>query len=103
MSKFAELRNNPPKLEVKENAREVIFEMVSVMCDNRSRIIFRKNNDGDFRAQAIINQNMGYAFSNYQMKHHKLDIEWAADEGHWLEVIRMLNSGTALIESVKSR
>jgi hypothetical protein len=37
------------------------------------------------------------------MKNEKHEIEWAADEEGWDEVIRMINSGTAAIESVISR
>jgi hypothetical protein len=34
MSKFIELRQNAPKLTIKEGAREVIFKTISCMCDN---------------------------------------------------------------------
>jgi hypothetical protein len=34
MSKFIELRQNTPKLTIKEGAREVIFKTISCMCDN---------------------------------------------------------------------
>jgi hypothetical protein len=34
MSKFIELRQNTPKLAIKEGAREVIFKTISCMCDN---------------------------------------------------------------------
>jgi hypothetical protein len=37
------------------------------------------------------------------MKHPKHDVEWEADSENWDKVIEMINSGTALIESVKSR
>jgi len=41
--------------------------------------------------------------SNWQMKHPIHDIEWEADDNNWEGVIEMINSGTELIESVKSR
>jgi hypothetical protein len=46
---------------------------------------------------------MGNAFSNYQIKHSKEEIEWEADDNLWGGVIAMINSGTSVIESVKSR
>jgi hypothetical protein len=41
--------------------------------------------------------------SNWQMKHPKHEIEWEADENMWGGVIAMINSGTEVIEEVKSR
>jgi hypothetical protein len=98
MSKFGELRQNTPKLAIKEGAREVIFKTISCMCDNVGHLRFRKNSDGDFKLDGN-----GFAVSNWQMKHEKHEIEWEADEGGWDKVIRMINSGTAAIESVISR
>jgi hypothetical protein len=98
MSKFRELRMNPPKLTIKEGAREVIFKTISCMCDNTGHLRFKKNNEGDFKLDG-----MGFAVSNWQMKHQKHDIEWKADENEWDEVIAMINSGTAAISEVKSR
>jgi hypothetical protein len=43
MSKFIELRQNAPKLTIKEGAREVIFKTISCMCDNVHHITFKKN------------------------------------------------------------
>jgi hypothetical protein len=37
------------------------------------------------------------------MKHEKHEIEWTADEEGWDKVIKMINSGTEVIESVISR
>jgi hypothetical protein len=103
MSKYRELRLNQPKLTIKEGAREVIFQLVSCMCDNVSFMKFYKNDNGDFRVQATTKHGMGNAFSNYQMKHTKEEIEWEADDNMWGGVIAMINSGTSVIESVKSR
>jgi hypothetical protein len=98
MSKYVELRRNQPKLTIKEGAREVIFKTVSCMCDNVHHITFKKNSDGDFKMSGN-----GFALSNWQMKHEKHEIEWEADENMWGGVIAMINSGTAVIESVISR
>lgn len=98
MSKYQELRQNPPKLTIKNGAREVIFKTVSCMCDNISYITFKKNNDGDFKMCGG-----RFALSNWQMKHPIHDIEWEADENEWGGVIAMINSGTEVIEEVKSR
>lgn len=98
MSKYRELRLNPPKLTIKEGAREVIFKTVSCMCDNVHYLTFKKNSDGDFKMDG-----MGFSISNWQMKHPKHEIEWEADENEWGGVIAMINSGTEVIEEVKSR
>jgi hypothetical protein len=98
MSKYRELRLNAPKLTIKEGAREVIFKTVSCMCDNVGHLTFKKNSDNDFK----MNGN-GFSISNWQMKHEKHEIEWTADEEGWDEVIKMINSGTEVIESVVSR
>jgi hypothetical protein len=49
MSQYKNLRLNPPKLTVKENAKEVIFKTISAMCDNVGYLRFKKNNDGEFK------------------------------------------------------
>jgi hypothetical protein len=46
---------------------------------------------------------MGFALYNFQFKHAKHEIEWEADENMWGGVIAMINSGTSVIEEVKSR
>jgi hypothetical protein len=98
MSKYVELRRNPPKLTIKTEAREVIFKTISCMCDNVGYLRFKKNGDGDFKLDG-----MGFAVSNWQMKTTQHDLEWLADEEGWNEVITMINSGTEVIESVSSR
>ena len=97
MSKYRELKLNPPKLAIKGGAREVIFKTVSCMCDNVHYLRFKKNEDGDFKIDG-----MGFAISNWQMNHPKHEIEWVADEEGWDEVIAIINSGTKIIESVTS-
>jgi hypothetical protein len=97
-SKYRELNRNPPKWKVVKNAREVILTTISCMCDNVHRITLKKNSDGDFKMSGN-----GFALSNWQMKHPIHDIEWAADEGNWLDVVLMINSGTSVIEKIQSR
>jgi len=98
MSKYRALRQNPPKLIIKEGVREVIFTTISCMCDNVRYLSFKKDDSGDFKMSGN-----GFSLSNWLMKHPKHDIEWEADSENWDKVIGMINSGTALIESVKSR
>ena len=103
MSKNRDLRVIPPQLTNIEGAREVIFKLVSCMCDNVSYIKFYQNDKEYFRMQSTTKNGMGNALSNFQMKHTKEEIEWEADDENWNTVIEMINSGTSLIEEVKSR
>ena len=98
MSKYVELRNNSPKLTIKEGAKEVIFKTISCMCDNVYYLKFKRNSEGDFK----MNGN-GFALSNFQFNHQVHEIEWEADENMWGGVIAMINSGTSVIETVTSR
>ena len=98
MSKYLNLKQNNPNLRITKNPREVIFTTISCMCDNVHTLRLKKNNEGDFKLSG-----MGHAFSNWQIKHSKSDIEWMADANKWNEVIRMINTGTSIIENVKSR
>lgn len=68
------------------------------MCDNVGHLRFKKNEEGDFKLDG-----MGFSINNWSMKHEKYEIEWEADENEWGGVIAMINSGTSVIESVKSR
>jgi len=98
MSKYQKLRIERPELKVCENAREVIFTTISCMCDNEHKITFRKNDNGDFRMSGGI-----FSLRNWQFKADVDDIEWAADDQNWDEVIRFINDSTEVIEKVKSR
>ena len=97
---YESILNNPPELIVCSDPREVIFSMVSVMCDNRGTISFKKNSDGDFRVSSG-----GEALSNFQIKgqNPRIDMEWAADDQDWKSVIGQINTGTSKIVSVRSR
>ena len=101
MSIYQQLKANAPKVTVKKDAREVIFTVISVMCDNRSQIVFKKK-DGEFTVYAH-NNHCALALSNYQMEADVSDLTWAADDGDWATVIKIINSGTTLVQSAKSR
>ena len=105
MSKYQELLQNPPRVRssIKKNAKEVIFYVVSCMCDNKHTLRFRKNDDDEFKMSG-----MGQALSNFQFGYKEggikpFEIEWEADNGNWTDVIEMINSGTSKIEKVISR
>lgn len=98
MTKYKNLLINKPLLTVKENAREVVINLVSCMCDNTHTWTIKKNKDGDFKISTH-----GFAFNNFQTKASKDEIEWEADNGNWERVFNMINSGTSQIESVRSR
>ena len=68
------------------------------MCDNVHHITLKKNADGDFKMYGN-----GFSLSNWQFKHPVHDIEWEADANEWGGVIAMINSGTSVVEEVKSR
>lgn len=97
-SKYKQLRANPPKLTVKENARELIITTVSCMCDNIHYLTLKKNSMGDFKLDSI-----KFSLSNWQMNYPPHKIEWAADEGRWSDVFEMINSGTEVISELESR
>ena len=101
MSKYQELLQNPFYMNgktVKENAREVIFYVVSCMCDNKYTLRFRKNDNDEFKMSG-----MGFALSNFQFEFKPFEIEWIADEGDWIGVKNMINTGTIKVEKVISR
>ena len=100
MDKYQELILNPPSIlkDIVENPREVIFYVVSCMCDNRYNLRFSKNDNGDFKMCGG-----RFALSNFLFKHKPFEIEWEADKGNWYDVKLMINSGTVKIEKVISR
>lgn len=99
-SLYQELRNNPPVIKIeKENPREVHFETVSCMCDNRHKISFYRNDNGSYRMSGN-----GFALSNWQMKgDYETDCCWAVEDGDWDKVVKIINTGTSIVESVKYR
>ena len=101
MSKYQELLQNPFYMNdktVKENAREVIFYVVSCMCDNRYTLHFSKKDNGDFKMSGG-----RFSLSNFQFEFKPFEIEWIADEGDWIGVKNMINTGTVKVEKVISR
>ena len=98
MSKYRELIFDPPTIEVKENAREVIFKTISCMCDNVHHLTFKKDKQGDFRLHGN-----GFSLSNWQIKFERFELEWFADDEQWEDVVRMINTGTSVVASAMSR
>ena len=98
MSKYQELLYNPPKLKMEGKPREIKIDLVSCMCDNEYRWTIKQNEDGEYK----INTH-GFAYSNWQIKARKDDIEWVADDENWELVFNMINSGTSKIENIKYR
>ncbi len=101
MSRYKDVLLAKPKLNIKDKANEVIFTLVSCMCDNVSYIRIYKQ-DEKFRLSHY-NSNVGLSFSNLQCRYEIHDILWEADACNWKRVIEMINSGTSVIAEVKSR
>ncbi len=101
---YKNLVKNPPRLnlpgkEETKSIKEVVFDMCSVMCDNRYRFTFKKNEAGEFRLL-----RHGFAYSNFQIKGYRSDdLEWLADDGDWNDVVSAINSGVQLVEKTKYR
>lgn len=95
---YQQLLRNPPKIEVKKNAKQVIITTISCMCDNEHTLSFKKNDNGEFKLFTGSS-----AFSNWQMKCDQYDLEWAADEGDWKKVFRLINESTEKVGFVRSR
>ena len=83
---------------VVENARELQIHTVAGMCDNRHVFTLKKNADGDFK----LNRN-GQAYSNFGIPYAQYELEWAADQGNFEAVFKMINAGFQVVEKVKSR
>jgi len=97
-SKYVNLLRTPPKLKIEGKPRQIKIDLVASMCDNKYRWICNKNDDGDWKINT-----MGYAYSNFQCKYLKDDVEWEMDSGNWDEVWKMINSGTSLIDKIQYR
>jgi len=100
MSKYSKLVENPPKIVVdKESPREIIFYIISCMCDNKHKIIFKKKENGEYSVSAN-----GFALSNFQMEgDYETDLRWFAEDNEWTKVVEVINSGTSAVESVRYR
>ena len=97
-SKYAKLILNPPNLEVKGKPRQIKIDLISCMCDNKYRWVCTQNGDGDWKINT-----MGFAYSNFQCKYRKDDVEWSMDDGNWDIVWDMINSGTSKVENIQYR
>ena len=84
--------------QIVQNPKEVIFHTVASMCDNKHMFKFKKDASGEFKLSCN-----GFAYSNFGIKGDKYELEWAADEGDFFDVIQMINSGYQLVERVVSR
>ena len=84
--------------QIIQNPREVIFHTVASMCDNKYMFKFKKDASGEFKLSCN-----GFAYSNFGIKGDKYELEWAADEGDFFDVIQMINSGYQVVEKVVSR
>lgn len=98
MSKFVELRRNPVKNNITGTPKKVLINFVSVMCDNKSQMVFDFEGFGGYKLSTC-----GNAFSNWNTDCSKEDVIWEAESGNWEDVIKMLNSGTSAIESIRVR
>jgi len=100
MSKYKELITNPPKIVVDiDSPREVIFYLISCMCDNKYKITFNKKENGEYSVSAG-----RFALSNFQMKDdYETDLRWFAEDNEWDKVVSVINSGTSVVESVRYR
>ena len=81
-----------------ENPKEVIFHTVAGMCDNKNMFRFKKDTSGEFKLSCG-----GFAYSNFGISNHKYELEWAADKGDFLNIIKMINSGFQVVEEGRSR
>lgn len=102
MSLYQDTRANPPKLAIKAKVKEVIFDCISPMCDNKFYIRFKKNQEGDFKV-SVFNAHCAYAFSNLQLKEPAHALEWLADDEKWEDVVRIINTGVQVVASVQAR
>ena len=84
--------------EIKKNAKELRIHVVASMCDNKYLLSLKKNDNGEFRMSGG-----RFALSNFGFESPVYEIEWAADEGNWIEVINIINSGYQRIDKIVSR
>lgn len=73
--------------KVPKGVREVVFKVISV-GDYNFMLRFYKNDQGDFRLD-----RGNSAYSNFQIKCHELELLELANEGKWVEVRQMIDTG----------
>lgn len=92
-------RQNPPIFDIKPNPREIIFELVSCMCDNISYLHYRRDNS----SLRHYNSHCSLAFSNLQCKALQAEVLWAIEDNEFDKVVAMLNTSTSRVFSIKIR
>jgi hypothetical protein len=98
MSKYRELVSNPVKNIITGKPKQVLLDLVSCMCDNKSQITFALNENGSYSCLTH-----GQAFSNFQTGCSKADLLWEADDEKWDNVLKMINTGTSQISQIRVR
>lgn len=97
MSIYNELKNNPPKFDINKSCEHFVFDLVSVMCDNKKKFELKKTDKG-FKFVSIQH------FNNFRIKNYdKTDIEWLADEGKFQEIVDIMNSGTVKVQRIRQK
>ena len=98
MTKYNNILRNRPIHTVKDNPTKVVIKLISSMSDNSHTFTFLKREDNTFSLSTH-----GHSFKNFgitRFSKEKLEIE--ATEGYWFYIFTMIETGTSLIESVKS-
>ena len=113
ISYYRTLVQNPPKLNLLVGSKEFKLELISCMCDNRSTLtasIDESVVDGKVVRHGISLRYTFGSFGNIQCEYDYDDIKWAIEEAlidgnatAFNNAIRMLNSGTVKVASVKFR
>ena len=101
MSIYQSLLHNPPKLVFVPNSRQVIFNLVSCMCDNKCTIAYDLDKDN----------LSGYSLSNLQLTGGGyydlvmlLEQALAEDDAEaFAKSVSLINTGTSKIASVQFR
>ena len=101
MDIYQSLLQNPPKLVFVPNSRQVIFNLVSCMCDNKNTIAYDLDKDN----------LTGYSISNLQLKGGGyydlvmlLEDALANDDAKaFAKSVSLINTGTSKISSVQFR
>jgi hypothetical protein len=89
--------------KIKKDAKEVVFTLISCMCNNTSYLKFKKNERGEFMV-LLYNDYTHLALSNLQMEKGYLDnLLWNADDNNWQEVLRIIRTGTSAVYGIRSR
>ena len=101
MSIYQILLHNPPKLVLVPNSRQVIFNLVSCMCDNKNTIAYDLDKDN----------LSGYSLSNLQLRGGGyydlvtlLEQALAEDDAEaFAKSVSLINTGTSKVASVQFR